>query len=136
MHVEVVTNIIHGLNDDEQQLRNLATWIRDGLGELTPWHVTRSYPQYDMMDMRPTPVATLERAHSIGKEAGLRFVYLGNVPGHEKENTTCYSCGKTMIERWGYQTKVVGADGSRCKSCGADLNIVTAKSLPQKTQLG
>jgi pyruvate formate lyase activating enzyme len=136
MHVEVVTNIIHGLNDDEQQLRNLAKWICGELGELTPWHVTRSYPQYDMMDMRPTPVATLERAYSIGKEAGLRFVYLGNVPGHEKENTTCYSCGKTMIERWGYQTKVVGVDGSRCKFCGADLNIVTAKSLPRKTQPG
>lgn len=127
MHVEVVTNIIPTMNDDDKQLRELATWIRDELGEQTPWHVTRFHPQYKMNHLQATPVATLERAYSIGKEVGLHFVYLGNVPGHSSEHTTCYSCGKTVIERWGYEAKVVGADGSKCKFCGADLNIRTVR---------
>jgi pyruvate formate lyase activating enzyme len=69
----------------------------------------------------------LERAHSIGKEVGLHFVYLGNVPGHSSEHTTCYSCGEMVIERRGYEAKVTGVDGSKCKFCGADLNIRTAR---------
>jgi pyruvate formate lyase activating enzyme len=127
MHVEVVTNIIPTMNDDDKQLQDLATWIRDELGEQTPWHVTRFHPQYKMNNLHSTPVATLERAHSIGKEVGLHFVYLGNVPGHSSEHTTCYSCGEMVIERRGYEAKVTGVDGSKCKFCGADLNIRTAR---------
>ena len=125
MWVEVVTNIIPTMNDDEAQLRDIATWVRDNLGELTPWHVTRFYPMHDMTDLPPTPVATLERAYQIGKEVGLKFVYLGNVPGHEYENTVCYSCSKLSVRRIGYNTEVVGLDGSRCKFCGAELNFRT-----------
>jgi len=125
MHVEVVTNIIPTLNDDDQQLEDIAGWIREALGELTPWHVTRFYPHHDMMHLPPTPVATLERAYDIGREAGLRFVYTGNVPGHESESTVCYSCGKLIVERFGYQTRVVGLDGAKCRFCGADLNFRT-----------
>jgi len=123
MHVEVVTNIIPTMNDDEQQLRGIATWIRDELGNLTPWHVTRFYPQYRMDHLPPTPVASLERALAIGQEEGLRFVYAGNVPGHRGENTLCYSCGKLVIKRLGYETELLGLDGSRCRFCGAELNV-------------
>jgi len=123
MHVEVVTNIIPAVNDDEYQLRGLAKWIRDELGELTPWHVTRFHPQYKMNHIHATPVATLERAYAIGRDEGLRFVYLGNVPGHTSENTVCYSCGRTVIERMGYRATVVGVEGSACAFCGADLNV-------------
>lgn len=123
MHVEVVTNIVPTMNDDEEQLKGIARWIRDYLGELTPWHVTRFYPQYRMQDLQPTPVATLERAYNIGKQAGLKFVYLGNVPGHESESTLCYQCGKLAVQRWGYQTEVVGTEGSKCRYCGAELNM-------------
>ena len=123
MHVEVVTNVIPTMNDDEEQLRNIATWIRDSLGELTPWHVTRFHPLHEFTHLSATPVATLERAYEIGKKAGLKFVYLGNVPGHEYENTVCYSCGKMVVRRIGYDTEVVGLDGSRCKFCGAELNF-------------
>jgi pyruvate formate lyase activating enzyme len=125
MHVEVVTNIIPTMNDDEEQLRNIATWIRNNLGELTPWHVTRFHPLHEFTNLSATPVATLERAYKIGKKAGLKFVYLGNVPGHEYENTVCYSCGKKVVHRIGYDTEVVGLDGSRCKFCGAELNFRT-----------
>jgi pyruvate formate lyase activating enzyme len=125
MHVEVVTNIVPSLSDDEEQLKGIAGWIRDNLGELTPWHVTRFHPLYEFSHLSATPVATLERAYAIGKEAGLKFVYLGNVPGHEHENTVCYSCGSTVVRRVGYDSEVVGLEGSRCKSCGAELNFRT-----------
>ena len=100
-----------------------ANWIRDSLGELTPWHVTRSYPQYELRNIPPTPIETLERAYNIGKKAGLHFIYIGNLHGHEGENTVCYSCGKTIVERTGYRTKIVGLDGSQCRFCRADLNF-------------
>jgi pyruvate formate lyase activating enzyme len=127
MHVEVVTNIIPTMNDDEEQLEGIATWIREELGELTPWHVTRFYPQHKMNYLPPTPVATLEKAYNIGRRVGLRFVYVGNVPGHSGEETTCYSCGKSVVQRRGYSTTVVGLQDSRCKFCGADLNMRTHK---------
>jgi len=125
MHVEVVTNIIPTMNDDEEQLAGIATWIRDELGELTPWHVTRFYPMHNLNYLPATPVSTLEKAYQIGKKAGLKFVYLGNVPGHEYENTTCYSCGKLNVRRIGYDTQVLGLDDTRCKFCGSELNFRT-----------
>ncbi len=126
MHVEVVTNIIPTMNDDDQQLEGIARWIHDELGELTPWHVTRFYPNYDLTNLPPTPVSTLERAYDIGEKAGLKFVYAGNVPGHKAENTVCYSCGRSIVQRFGYQTRVEGLAGSRCKFCGAELNFITS----------
>jgi pyruvate formate lyase activating enzyme len=123
MHIEVITNIVPTLNDDDEQLGGIARWIKNKLGEMTPWHVTRFYPQYQAMDIPPTPVATLEHAMEIGKKAGLKFVYTGNVPGHDGENTTCYNCGRKVVERAGYDTKVLGLQGSKCKFCGAELNF-------------
>jgi pyruvate formate lyase activating enzyme len=123
MHVEVVTNIIPTMNDDDEQLTGIANWIKDELGELTPWHVTRFHPYHRLIDLPPTPLETIEKAWEIGKKAGLKFVYAGNVPGHSSESTVCYSCGKINVERYGYQTDVKGLDGSWCKFCGAELNF-------------
>ncbi len=128
MHVEVVTNIIPTMNDDDAQLRGIADWVKNELGELTPWHVTRFHPQYRMNHLPPTPLATIERACQIGKDAGLKFIYAGNVPGHSSETTVCYNCGKTIIERYGYQTRILGLDGSRCRYCRAELNFVVSGS--------
>ncbi len=125
MHVEVVTNIIPTMNDDDEQLEGIARWIREELGELTPWHVTRFHPQHYMMHLPPTPISTIEHAYDIGRKAGLKFVYAGNIPGHKSESTTCYSCGKLVVQRFGYQTRVIGLDGSKCKFCGAELNFRT-----------
>jgi pyruvate formate lyase activating enzyme len=125
MHIEVITNIIPTMNDDEEQLGGIAAWIRDTLGELTPWHVTRFYPHHHLNHLPPTPVSTLERASEIGRRAGLRFVYLGNVAGHQEESTVCYSCGRTIIHRMGYKAHISGLEGSRCRFCGAELNIRT-----------
>ena len=128
MHVEVITNVMPTMNDDDEQLGGIASWIRDTLGELTPWHVTRFYPQHNIIDLPPTPVATLERAYDIGRKAGLKFVYAGNVPGHSSESTTCYNCGNLIVNRVGYQTQVVGLEDSRCKFCGAELNFRTSRA--------
>ncbi|MFC1992595.1 AmmeMemoRadiSam system radical SAM enzyme [Chloroflexota bacterium] len=128
MHVEVVTNIIPTMNDDDQQLEGIANWISSELGELTPWHVTRFYPHHHMMHLPPTPISTLEHAYDIGRKAGLKFVYAGNVPGHSSENTICYSCGKLVVQRFGYQTEIVGLEDSKCKFCGAELNFQTHES--------
>ena len=126
MHVEVVTNIVPTLNDDDEQLEGIAGWIRDELGELTPWHVTRFHPHHRMRDLPSTPLETIDRACDIGARAGLKFVYAGNVPGHHSESTRCYSCGRTVVERLGYQTRVAGLDGSKCRHCGAELNFRVA----------
>ena len=130
MHVEVVTNVIPTMNDDDAQLEGIANWVRDRLGELTPWHVTRFYPHHEMQHLPPTPVATLERAYNIGKKAGLRFVYVGNLAGHAAENTTCYNCGNLVVSRVGYSTEVVGLAGSRCRFCGAELYFRTDAKRP------
>jgi pyruvate formate lyase activating enzyme len=125
MHVEVVTNIIPGWNDDDVQLSGIAHWIAHDLGEMTPWHVTRFYPQYQLQNVPPTPVATIEHAVDIGHKAGLKFVYPGNIPGLAGESTTCCACGAPVVERVGYDTKVVGLKGSACALCGTDLNFRT-----------
>jgi pyruvate formate lyase activating enzyme len=123
MHVEVVTNIIPTMNDDDAQLGGIAGWIAKELGTETPWHVTRFHPNYMISDLPATPVATLEHAYELGRKAGLKFIYLGNVPGHASETTVCFSCGKPVVERVGYQTNVCGLNESRCKYCGAELNF-------------
>ena len=123
MHVEVVTNIIPTMNDDDEQLRGIAEWMVRELGDLTPWHVTRFVPQHRLGNLPMTPVSTIDKAITIGREAGLKFIYAGNVPGHDSESTRCYACGTTAVRRSGYATQVVNLEGSRCKTCGADLNF-------------
>lgn len=124
MHVEAVTNVIPGWNDDDAQLGGIANWIAGNLGPLTPWHVTRFYPHAGLSNLASTPIPTLEHAVQLGHDAGLRFVYTGNVPGHQDESTRCYSCGHVNIERWGYTIRLGEiTPAGACSNCGADLNI-------------
>ncbi len=102
MWVEIITNIIPGYNDDEAQLKRIASWIKNDLGEFTPWHVTQFVPHLELSHIPTTPVATLEKAREIGQNVGLKYVYLGNVWGHPAENTHCHNCGKLLIERKGF----------------------------------
>ena len=83
-----------------------------------------------MSDLPVTPLSTLERALDIGQKTGLKFVYVGNVPGHQAENTDCYSCGENVVNRYGYQTNIKGVKGSKCAFCGADLNFRITESRP------
>jgi len=114
MHVECVTNITPKFNDDEKELKDIASWIKNTLGPETPWHVTRFYPQHKLSHLSPTSVSQLEKAWSIGKEEGLWYVYLGNVPGHRLENTYCHSCGELLIERYVFDIIKNGIRDGRC----------------------
>jgi pyruvate formate lyase activating enzyme len=118
MHVEVVTNITPGINDDEAELRAIASWIKDTLGPGTPWHVTRFHPHHELGDLPPTPVSLLEKARAAGKDEGLWYVYLGNVPVHRGENTYCHACGELLIERHIFQIRKYRMKGNRCPKCG------------------
>jgi len=117
--LEIVTLIVPGFNDDDAQLTRAAELIATVSPEI-PWHVTAFHKDYKMTDPENTPVATLLRACEIGRRAGLRFVYAGNLPGRvgRWEHTYCPDCGDLLIERYGYVIKQqrVGADG-RCPSC-------------------
>ena len=125
MHIECVTNVIPGWNDDEDNLRSIAVWIRTELGPMTPWHVTRFFPMAQMTDVPPTPITTLQRAVEIGKQEGLHFVYLGNVATATGANIYCPTCGRLLIRRVGYSVQVVAVDGTgRCRYDGTELGIV------------
>ncbi len=118
LHVEVVTNIIPGYSDDEEELRRLAAWIRTALGPETPWHVTRFHPHHELSAVPPTPIAALERMRDLGREAGLWYVYLGNVPGHDAENTRCHRCGELLIERYIFDVLQNRIKNGACPACG------------------
>jgi pyruvate formate lyase activating enzyme len=118
MHVEIVTNITPGFNDDETELRGIASWIKNSLGPETPWHVTRFHPHFELSHLSPTPIAVLEKAWQKGKEEGLWYVYLGNVPGHRLESTYCYKCGELLIKRYGFEILKNKIKANKCPECG------------------
>ena len=117
MWVEIVTNVTPGYNDDETQVRGIASWIRNDLGEFTPWHVTQFVPHLELSHVPATPVSTLVRAREIGLAAGLKYVYLGNVWGHPAENTHCHNCGKLLVQRKGFYVSHLEIEGDRCRYC-------------------
>ncbi len=117
MHVEIVTNVIPGLNDNEEDLRKMAAWICRELGKDTPWHVTRFFPHLKLSHFPPTPVETLEKIRKTGFDQGLNYVYLGNVYGSEGENTFCPNCGRALIIREGLDTKKIYLNQGKCKFC-------------------
>ncbi|MCE5333237.1 MAG: AmmeMemoRadiSam system radical SAM enzyme [Desulfobacteraceae bacterium] len=121
--LEVTTLLVPGLNDDEGELRDIARFLVS-LGVDTPWHVSRFYPTYLMTDRGPTPVEKIRRAREIGLEAGLRYVYTGNVPGESGESTYCGSCGEKLISRVGYSIRMQNIDGGKCRKCGTPLDGV------------
>ncbi len=122
--VEVTTLIVTGLNDDSAELEELAAFIAHDLGADTPWHISRFHPTYQLTDRAATPLKTLTKAREIGLEAGLKYVYTGNVPGNSGENTFCPGCGKIVIERWGFQIGSLRIKEGRCALCGAEIDGV------------
>jgi len=114
--LEITTLVIPGVNDDEATLRAIAARIAEELGVETPWHVSGYYPAY-RFTAPPTPVRTLERARTIGQEAGLRYVYVGNVLGHPGENTTCPQCGRLLVERFGLRLRGCDIVRGQCPDC-------------------
>jgi pyruvate formate lyase activating enzyme len=124
VHVETTYLVIPGENDKPEEIRQFCKWEVEKLGPDVPTHFSRFYPHYKMVDHPPTPVETLEMAVKIAKEEGLRYTYIGNVPGHEADNTYCYNCGELLIERWGFEVTSYKLKDNRCPKCGTKINIV------------
>ena len=118
--VEITTLLIPGLNDSDEELNDIARFIA-GLGKETPWHINRFHPQFKMLHTPATPVASLHRACKIGKKAGLKYVYSGNVPGDEGESTYCFHCGNCLIKRYGFQVVNINLNVNKCNQCGTEL---------------
>ena len=125
--LEVTTLLIPTLNDSEGELRKIAEFILH-LGKDTPWHVSRFYPSYRMMDLPPASLETLHRARQIGLDTGLRYVYTGNAPGDEGENTYCYQCRRAIIVRYGYHIKANHIQRGLCEYCKAKIDGVGLQS--------
>jgi pyruvate formate lyase activating enzyme len=120
--IELTTLIIPGWNDTDEELRGIASFIADKVGKETPWHVSRFHPTYKMLDRPATPVATLRRARQIGIDAGLRYVYEGNVPGEGGENTCCPACGKLLIRRSGFYVDENRIEMGKCPDCATAID--------------
>ncbi len=116
VHLEITTLVIPTVNDTPTTLRGIAERIVKELGPDVPWHVTAYYPAYKF-NAPPTPIRTLERAWQIGKEAGLHFIYVGNVPGHRYDNTYCPQCDALLIERRGFDVLRNDVRHGRCPRC-------------------
>ncbi len=118
--MEVTTLFIPGLNDSPEEMRDIAQFLA-GISPDLPWHVTAFHPDYLMLDRPSTPLSTLLRAYEIGKEAGLHYVYVGNVLAPEKETTYCPVCGAPVIRRYGYHVETLWKEPGVCPSCGHRL---------------
>jgi pyruvate formate lyase activating enzyme len=114
---EVTTLVIPGLNDSDEELREIAEFIAS-VDRAIPWHVSQFFPAWEMMDTPVTPVATLHRAREIGVRAGLRFVYEGNAPGSGGESTYCPACGEVLVERYGLTMLSNRIEKAACPDCG------------------
>jgi len=117
--IEITTLVIPGHNDSDEELNGIARFIRS-VGENIPWHVSRFHPTYKLTDQPITPLKTLKRAREIGFDAGLRYVYEGNIPG-EGEDTLCWSCSKTLIKRIGFSVLENMIKDGKCGYCGAAI---------------
>ncbi|MCP4695043.1 MAG: AmmeMemoRadiSam system radical SAM enzyme [Desulfobacterales bacterium] len=119
VHFEMTNLVVPDYVDDPEMVKRMCHWIIEELGPDHPLHFLRFFPRYKLDRLPPTPVATLARLREIAMEIGIRYVYLGNVPDHEGNNTWCHSCKKLLIERRGYFITTNHLKGSRCEFCDA-----------------
>lgn len=119
--LEIVVLVIPTLNDNLATIRDMCRWIRTEAGDRVPVHFSRFQPMYLVKNLPPTPVSTLEAARRAALEEGLRFVYIGNVPGHEGESTYCPGCGRKVISRFGFKIEALRLKKGKCESCGTPI---------------
>ena len=124
IHIEITDLIVPQVGDNLDAARHLSKWVYDNLGPDTPIHFLRFHPDYKMMEFPWTPVETLEKHCAVAKEEGLKYVYIGNVPGHSLEHTYCPGCGAIAIKRYGFDITGWYLDkDNKCKKCGYKLAI-------------
>ncbi|WGM88767.1 MAG: AmmeMemoRadiSam system radical SAM enzyme [Candidatus Bathyarchaeota archaeon] len=124
--VELTTLVIPTLNDSENELNQIASFIKEKVGAETPWHLSGFHPMYKLLDVPRTPVVTLQKARQIGFDAGLKYVYVGNVPGENGENTYCPNCGEKVIQRYGCHIEKNKVVQSKCPQCEKKIDGVFA----------
>ncbi|MCX5716336.1 MAG: AmmeMemoRadiSam system radical SAM enzyme [Candidatus Omnitrophica bacterium] len=118
---EVVNLVVPGLNDNMGEIAGMCKWLYDNMGPDTPLFFSRFGPQYKLGNLPPTPIETLEKARKIAMDAGLRYVYIGNVPGHPAESTYCPGCGRRLIHRYGYAILENNIKNGKCVFCGKEI---------------
>jgi len=118
--LEVTTLLIPGLNDSEEELKSIAGFLAN-LDPSIPWHISRFHPTYRLMNIPPTSAKTIRRAREYGYEAGLKYVYTGNLPGDNGENTFCHECGEILIDRYGFYVTQNKIKNNRCPGCNAEI---------------
>ena len=116
--LELTNLVIPGQNDDPKEIRRMCEWIKDNVGDEVPLHFSRFMPSFNLQNLPPTPIEKLEEAYRIAKDVGLKYVYIGNVPGHTYENTYCPRCKKIAIARIGYEVLENNIKDGKCKFCG------------------
>jgi len=121
IHIEITNLIIPSIGDNGGKFKELASWVLNEIGPDTPFHIIRFFPSYKMVNFNSTPISTLEDFAKEAKRIGLKYVYVGNVPGHNWENTYCPKCGEMLIERVGFDVRS-NLLKEKCKSCGTKLN--------------
>jgi pyruvate formate lyase activating enzyme len=126
VHLEIVTLVVPTLNDDAEQLKGLCRWIVQELGPDVPTHFSRFHPLYKLTHLPMTPVETLEQARDMAMEEGIRYAYVGNVPGHPGDNTHCHQCGKLIIRRLGFSVLERHLVDGQCEYCGQPIPGVWA----------
>jgi len=119
--LEVTTLVVPGENDSDEELTEIAEFLVKRAGADVPWHISRFYPQYKYVDSVPTPAATLLRAYDIGKKAGLKYIYIGNLPTARGENTYCPQCQRMLLRREGYYLAENNLLDGRCDECGEKI---------------
>ena len=117
VHLEIVNLVVPTFNDDPGIIREMCEWIKENLATDVPLHFNRFFPNYKLTRLPPTPVRTLEMARRIARDVGLKYVYIGNVPGHDANNTYCSKCGKLLVHRVHFAVLENNVVDRRCKFC-------------------
>jgi pyruvate formate lyase activating enzyme len=118
---EIVILVIPTISDDIGQITGMVKWIHGNLGEWVPLHFTRFVPEYKLKNLPKTPVAILEEARKVALKTGMRYCYIGNVPGHDANNTYCHSCRKLLIQRVGFRMIQSNLRSGKCSFCGTRI---------------
>ena len=119
--VELTNLLVPTWNDKEQDIRDLCQWIKDSCGDDTPLHFSKFWPMHQLKNLPPTPTSTLNKAWEIAKNVGLKYVYIGNIPGHPGNSTHCPACKAMLIERVGYQILQNNVINGSCNACGEKI---------------
>jgi len=129
VHFEITNLVVPGYVDDDEMIKRMCDWVLKTLGPDHPFHFLRFFPKYKLDRLPSTPVSTLTRFRELAMKEGIRYVYIGNVPGHEGTNTYCHNCGKLLIKREGYSIPVYNLNGSVCRYCKTKIPGVWDKQI-------